>query len=176
MPVRAIRRVKRRQIHPLDRIDHKPRQVILRQPVTKRRRQQKRLLTITIDEVLRHPRSQSDPPDRTRFVRLSEARPGCRGGFWIGPAASSQPATTEARFWRRGGTWPTVASVQLSSLCGTQPGRRRRSRSSDAGATAPAAISGCSRIGKRGRGPWSDPSAGWMGSARRVVLVQRRSV
>jgi hypothetical protein len=105
-------------------------------------------------------------------VRESGSAPGCRGDFWIVPAASSQPATTESR---RGATWPTAASLQLSSLSATQAGRCRRS-SLDAGAAAPAAVSGCSRIGERSRGPWSDPSAGSMGSARRVVLVQRRPV
>jgi hypothetical protein len=33
VPIRAIRRVERREIHPLDRVDHKPREMILRQPV-----------------------------------------------------------------------------------------------------------------------------------------------
>jgi len=40
---------------PADRVDHEPRQMILRQPIPQRRRQQKRLLTMTINEVLSHP-------------------------------------------------------------------------------------------------------------------------
>jgi hypothetical protein len=54
MPVRSIRRIERRQIQPLDALDHEPRQMILRQPIPQRRRHQKRLLTIKTDEVLRH--------------------------------------------------------------------------------------------------------------------------
>jgi hypothetical protein len=56
VPVRPVGRIEPLQIEPTYRLDHKPRQMILRQPVAKRRRHQERLLTITIDEVLRHPR------------------------------------------------------------------------------------------------------------------------
>ncbi len=56
----AIERV---QIEPFDRLDHEPREMILRQPIPQRRRQQKRLLTITINEILRHPGIQQTRPD-----------------------------------------------------------------------------------------------------------------
>jgi len=65
MPIRPIGRIKRRQIQPLDAPDHKPRQMILRQPIPQRRRHQKRLLTIKTNEILRHPRIQLNEPDRT---------------------------------------------------------------------------------------------------------------
>jgi hypothetical protein len=36
-------------------------------------------------------------------VRESGRAAGCRADFWVGPTASPQPASTEARFWRRAG-------------------------------------------------------------------------
>jgi hypothetical protein len=54
--VRPIRRIERGQIELLDRLDHEPRQMICRQPIPQRRRHQKRLLTVAINEVLGHPR------------------------------------------------------------------------------------------------------------------------
>jgi hypothetical protein len=52
--VDTVGRVERHQIHRRNGVDHKPRQVPLRRPLTQARRQQQRLLTITPDEVLRH--------------------------------------------------------------------------------------------------------------------------
>jgi hypothetical protein len=54
MAIGAVIGVELAQIHLLNRLDHEPRQVILSQPLTQRRRQQKRLLTITRNEVLGH--------------------------------------------------------------------------------------------------------------------------
>jgi hypothetical protein len=54
-PVVAIAREERLQVHGVDRIEHEPREVILRQPLAQTRRQQQLLLAITRDEVLRHP-------------------------------------------------------------------------------------------------------------------------
>jgi hypothetical protein len=51
VPVGAV---ERRQIKLGDGVDHKPRQMPLGQPVTDVGRQQKRLLAVTTDEVLRH--------------------------------------------------------------------------------------------------------------------------
>ena len=65
MPVGAIGRVKRRQIHLLDGIDDEPREVTLRQPLADIRRHQKHLLAITRDEVLPHHRIVLNPPDST---------------------------------------------------------------------------------------------------------------
>jgi hypothetical protein len=50
--VLAIGAIERRQLHPRDGIDHKPREMALRQPLAHVRRHQKRLLAITRDEVL----------------------------------------------------------------------------------------------------------------------------
>jgi hypothetical protein len=44
----------RAQIQPLDDIEHKPRQMIPRQPIPDARRQQEILVPITRQEVLRH--------------------------------------------------------------------------------------------------------------------------
>jgi hypothetical protein len=54
--IRAIVGVERGQIHLLDDRDHKPREVIRRQPVINARRQQERLIAIAPQKVLRHPR------------------------------------------------------------------------------------------------------------------------
>jgi hypothetical protein len=62
--VGAIRGVERRQIHLRDRLDHKPCQVILRQPLAQAGRQQQLLLAITRQEVLRHARIALTAPDR----------------------------------------------------------------------------------------------------------------
>ena len=61
--VSAIRRIERREIQPLHRVDHEPRQMILRQPLPQRRRHQKRLLTTTFNKVLTHPGIQLNPAD-----------------------------------------------------------------------------------------------------------------
>jgi hypothetical protein len=63
--ITAIRAVERRQIHLLDRGEHKPRQVILRQPVLQARRHQQHLPAITTDEVLRHTTIVLSMPDAT---------------------------------------------------------------------------------------------------------------
>jgi hypothetical protein len=52
--VGAISGVERGQIHLRDRVDHKPREVIVGQPFAQARRQQQLLLAITRHEVLRH--------------------------------------------------------------------------------------------------------------------------
>jgi hypothetical protein len=62
--IRSIGGEERLEIETRDRIEHKPREMILRQPVPQRRRQQKRLLTITFNEVLGHPSIQRAGPDR----------------------------------------------------------------------------------------------------------------
>jgi hypothetical protein len=53
-PVDAIGRIERLQIHLGHGVDHKPREMPLGQPVTDVGRQQKRLLAVTTDEVMRH--------------------------------------------------------------------------------------------------------------------------
>ena len=68
MTVGAIRGKERGQIQLADRLDHKPRKVILSQPLAQARRQQQLLLAITRQEVLRHPwivlNRRTDPPLR----------------------------------------------------------------------------------------------------------------
>jgi hypothetical protein len=54
MAIGAVIGVELVQNHLRHRIDHEPREVILRQPLAQRRRHQKDLLTITSDEVLSH--------------------------------------------------------------------------------------------------------------------------
>src|SRR5207302_5258705 len=52
--VLAIARVERREVDVPDRVDHEPRQMVLRQPLAQRGRHQQQLLTVTLDEVLSH--------------------------------------------------------------------------------------------------------------------------
>jgi hypothetical protein len=52
--IAAISRVEPLEVHLLDRRQHEPRQMVLRQPLAHIRRHQKRLLTITRDEALAH--------------------------------------------------------------------------------------------------------------------------
>jgi hypothetical protein len=69
MPVPAIGGIERRQIHLLDRGQHEPRQVVLRQPIAHARRQQQHLLTVTRNEVLRHDRIVQNHPDSRHFMQ-----------------------------------------------------------------------------------------------------------
>jgi len=71
MTIGAIRGVERRQVHPLDCANHKPRQMISRQPIPHIRRQQKPLLTTTLDEVLRHTAILLITPDGTIYATAS---------------------------------------------------------------------------------------------------------
>jgi hypothetical protein len=64
MTIGPISAIERRQIHLGHRVDHKPRQMIGRQPLPHVRRQQKSLLTATFDEILRHPGMLLARPDR----------------------------------------------------------------------------------------------------------------
>lgn len=50
-----------------DRSQHRPHQMVVRQPLQQQRRQQERLVAIALDEVLRHPRIFQSRPDITPF-------------------------------------------------------------------------------------------------------------
>ena len=63
--VSPIGGIERRQIHLLDGIDHEPRQMIRPEPIPHVRRQQKPLLTTTLNEVLRHAEIVLDSADGT---------------------------------------------------------------------------------------------------------------
>jgi hypothetical protein len=78
MTVIAIPRIERRQIHRRHRVKHPPRQVILRQPIPQRRRQQKHLIPISTYKVLSHDRSQLTPPDGTPIYETASRRPSSR--------------------------------------------------------------------------------------------------
>ncbi len=66
MTVLAVVGIELSQIHLLDGLDHKPRQMILRKPLAKRGWHQKSLLTITSNEVMGHGGIVSARPDRAR--------------------------------------------------------------------------------------------------------------
>jgi hypothetical protein len=67
--------MERLEIHLLDRRQHKPRQMPIRQPVTHVRRHQKRLLTITRDEALSHHEIVLNPRTSPRLTRQPQAEP-----------------------------------------------------------------------------------------------------
>ena len=76
--IASIHAIQRVQIHLRDRIENRPHQVILRQPLLQRRRQQQHLIPITSNEVLRHAGMVLTPPDRlfpTATAKRSSARP-----------------------------------------------------------------------------------------------------
>jgi hypothetical protein len=59
LAVNAVRRVKRPQIHLLDRLQDEPDKVVLRQPLPQIGRHQKRLITVTRNESQAHDRAWS---------------------------------------------------------------------------------------------------------------------
>jgi hypothetical protein len=67
MAIGAVVGVERAQVQLLDRAQDAPHEVILRDPIQQRRRQQRRLLAVARDEVLRHPGIQLIDPDETAF-------------------------------------------------------------------------------------------------------------
>jgi hypothetical protein len=60
--------IERLEIHLLNRVDHEPREVPFRQPLADVGRQQKRLLTITRDESLRHRGILFNRPDESTVL------------------------------------------------------------------------------------------------------------
>jgi len=66
------------QVHLVNSRHHEPHEVILGQPVTKTRRHQQHLLTITLNEVLGHARIVLNPPDSTPpLYATATARSDC---------------------------------------------------------------------------------------------------
>jgi len=63
MTVITVGAIERRQVKLRDRVDHKPRKVIARQPVPYRPRHQEHLLPIAGDEVLGHDQILLNAPD-----------------------------------------------------------------------------------------------------------------
>src|SRR5215207_4660022 len=85
----------RRQIHLGHGVDHKPRQVVARQPLPHVRRQQKPLLTATLDEVLRHAGMLPARPDGPRLCdSLDETRAPSRArpAVLLKPGRTGRPA------------------------------------------------------------------------------------
>jgi hypothetical protein len=80
-PIDAIGRHKRGQIHRCDRLDHKPRQMVLLQSPPDARRQQELLLTGAPDDVPRH---TADRLHRCRRNRLCNSHHGKEERLWRG--------------------------------------------------------------------------------------------
>ena len=84
MTVSPIRAIKSRHVHLPNGLDHKPRQMISRQPIPNIWRQQKPLLTTTLNEVLRHPRIQLIAADGTPLCATASWRSARRPGRGAG--------------------------------------------------------------------------------------------
>ena len=78
VPVLPVSRIERRQVHLRHGVDHKPRQMAVRQPLAQARRQQQLLLTVTRNEVLGHHRIVLTGPDDT--PRLCNSHHGKQSG------------------------------------------------------------------------------------------------
>jgi hypothetical protein len=81
MPIGAVVGVEAEQVHLLDRPEDRPDQVVLGHPVAQRRRHQKRLLTITFDEVGRHAGIVLATPDATPFPDSHHGKQECPLGY-----------------------------------------------------------------------------------------------
>jgi hypothetical protein len=68
MTVKAVIAIERGEIHLLDGIHDRPHQVIPRQPVPQIRKHQKRLIPLTLNEILGHTRSLISPRLQVRFL------------------------------------------------------------------------------------------------------------
>jgi len=71
LAIDVMRRVKRPQIHLLDRIQHEPRKVVLRQPLTEIWWHQERLITVAGDESQAHAGTVLTAPDGTTYATAS---------------------------------------------------------------------------------------------------------
>jgi hypothetical protein len=92
--------------------------MILRQPVPQRRRQQKRLLTITIPEILAHPDIQLNPPDDPDLRDSLATKQKRSESTWL-PVGHRRCAGTG------GACRGTVALLQLVPCDTAQPRFRR---------------------------------------------------
>ena len=122
MAVRAIVGVELAQIHLLNRLEQKPRQMVLRQPLAQRRRQQERLLTITPDEVLGHSEIVIADPDGAGVCATaswqsdSAAKPLARPSAWREQrgSATAGPGDATPRGYVRSNSLALLASLQRS--------------------------------------------------------------
>ena len=110
-PVDPIRRIEPTQIHPHDRVQHKPSEVTLRQPIPHIRRHQKRLITITTNEILSHPQMVLNPPDDTVITRHPLAQALVRREAAQGRMRSCGPARQRALTKRRSCREPRPAQA-----------------------------------------------------------------
>ena len=106
--------------------------MILRQPLPQRRRQQKRLLTITIDEVLSHDQNSIKPAGQTPFTRQPhEAAALPRGPPEAPDAAASRANQPSRRASTRRPSWP-LADNTSHARAGVQAYRREHEPTSQA--------------------------------------------
>src|SRR5215211_4321816 len=107
-PVLTIGGIKRREIQLPHGLQNEPRQVALGQPIARVRRHQKRLLTITPDEVLRHAQQSLNRPGQTGVCATPTTRN--RSAGWDCCFSAKEPS------WRTGSSvrsllgWTTTSS------------------------------------------------------------------
>jgi hypothetical protein len=98
--VDAVGSIERPEVELLDRLDHKPGEVVFIQPVAQIRRQQQRLLSVTAEEVLGHTPSFCLQTDGKLGVCATASRDcGSRRQTKVapGPDAASARTTAAAR-------------------------------------------------------------------------------
>jgi hypothetical protein len=148
--VHSIGGIKRRQIQPLHRRQHKPREMVFGQPLPQIRRHQQHLLAINRQKVHGHAQNRPQPPGRTPFMRQPPSEAAAARGRV--PLAAA-PAATRSRPWPGLDAWvganrATAGRPVGSAEAATWPGSLDRAhplpaqgRSRDAGGDmiAPAA-------------------------------------
>src|SRR5215204_3012596 len=74
VPVLAVGGVEGPEVELLDRLDHKPGEVVFRQPVAQVRGQEQRLVSVSCEEVLWHARMVQNRPDSRGVCATASAR------------------------------------------------------------------------------------------------------
>jgi hypothetical protein len=125
--VGAVIGIERVEVHLRHRVEHEPRQMILRQPLTQRGRHQKCLLPITTNEVLRHHAIVSGGPDgagaSATASSLSESPPVQRRRACSGRAAGIRRRAIGSASLLH--PWKAVATGSLSPSMHLSSGDRR---------------------------------------------------
>ncbi len=90
-PIRLPEPIK---VHLINGTKHRPHQVLLRQPLSQRRRHQQQLTTIDRYEISSHPRSVLNPPDSTDIPTASQH---CSREVWRGRTGKAIVGHQQAR-------------------------------------------------------------------------------
>src|SRR5215207_5809592 len=80
VPVLAVGGVEGPEVELLDRLDHKPGEVVFRQPVAQVRGQEQRLVSVSCEEVLWHARMVQNRPDSRGVCATASMQSSTVGG------------------------------------------------------------------------------------------------